>query len=183
MRLNTLRLLASDSHPHWSHGTQLLTIQLRFSTQILSGVSGTITSVIPIDLFEYPDYADIGQLFDEYRILRANVHYVPRCRNAYDSSTTGSVPGNLVIYVDYDESSASSGYELAWQHDTTHAICTNQDQHVKVKPMGQPDLAWKNTAITTTASAWVKFYASSLSISNLYGRAFVTLDVQLRSVQ
>lgn len=170
-------------HPSFTNGTQIFEIQFRFAVRLTTTAGGSLTQVVPFQLTAVEESLAIADLFDEFRITHGECTYVPHCRNAYDSSLAGEVPQAIAAFIDYDSSGTNLDLNEAWSTDTGKCFCTNETTHWDVHPMGQPDLAWKNTtADQSVASAYWKPYGNNLSISSEYGVLFCKMNVQFRAV-
>jgi len=146
-------------------------------TNSSSSVGGTIADVVPVSIANLNHYSSIASMWDEYRILSATLHYAPEIISA--TSANASVDG--LVVVDYDNSTALASYSSAFDYDNVmHWYPLNGPLSIRyVASKLAPDNEWYNTS-SPTVVGWFKFYATGLSISQTYGRYYLTIEVQYR---
>jgi len=162
----------------FNKGTQCPVIRLKCALQAISStVGGVIAIAIPISLnvaFRYTSWDDV---FDEFRIVRAEFVYHPHSVY-YPTGTSRTICTNI----DYDDSSTPTSKDVAFALDTGKAWST--DEIIRpglVLPDFVPDEQWYNCQTDqATAVAYVKFYSDGCSVSLAYGEAFGWMDVQFR---
>jgi hypothetical protein len=159
-------------------GTQNPVIRLKCALQaVSSSVGGVIALSFPISLNQVYRYTSWDDVFDEFRIVRAEYVYHPH--SVYYPTGTSRT---ITTYIDYDDAGAPVSKDSSYAFDTGKAWST--DEIIRpglVLPDFVPDEQWYNCQVDqATAVAWVKFYSDGCSVSLPYGEAFGWMDVQFR---
>jgi len=151
-----------------------------FTTQstaggVLSGVidnsvaSGTCLNVCS-------DWSNLAATWGEYRVLAMQARFFPY--NRYSKTTTNCAPG--IIAVDRTNNTAISSINDGMSHDSWKVFSLEDPRTVVVKMDGTDEAQWRLTA-SGVAYAWIKYYATNLSVTITYGEWFVEYCVQFRS--
>jgi len=166
----------------FSHGLQQPVIKLAYGISTLtSDVGGEMNETFPIQLSTLSNISDIDTLFDEFRILRAESHYVSWFTNTDVSSTqTNRIIGG---YTDYGDSATPTSLDDVWSHVGAAEIRnTNQNFSLYYHAVEEPDKEWLPIASSAVPGGWFKYYAGSLPASTTIGAVFMTAEVQFRGV-
>ncbi len=159
--------------PFWDalfgKGTQAPGFRLYMSTQTITITASTAyTSVIKVELDQYLNYADLANVFDEYRPLRAMIEFVPN-QQVIAATTTFSTG---VAAIDYDDTAALGSLDGAAAYDTHKFF-----QYVGLAGIAKPtrwnvdfdwlpDEQWLTTATANSPFAtWKPYIGSSHGLS------------------
>jgi len=193
--LNKVELRVLDSHlamgltarrgnipilrDYFRKGTQNPVLRLKCAlVAVSSTVGGVIDTVIPISLNQVFRYTSWDDVWDEFRIVRAEFFYQPH--SVYYPTGTSRT---ITSCIDYDDATAHTSKNGCFALDTGRAWSTNEIINWgPVQPDSFPDEQWYNTQTDqATAVAYCKLYADGCSVSLAYGEAFGWLDVQFRA--
>lgn len=157
---------------------QSYTVTTRMSRVVsaTSNGSGVLSAIINNDPSNYTSWADFTPLFDEYRVLAMEVHYVPNVNNTYN---TTYLPQPVIHVWDRDASGALTSLGQGMDYESAVPSNINVPFKGHVKMTGSEDSAFINTA--APVKTWSYFnYASGLTASTTYGSYFVQILVQFR---
>jgi len=160
-------------------GTQAPTLRLKAGLWAITSTAGAVINVVITISFDQVYLSTSwDDIFDEFRILGAQGLYQPHTVHYYGVGT----PRDMVVNVDYDSVTALSSKSEAWSYDTAKIMQVHTPSALPtVRIDGGPDTNWWNTQTdqATVMAAW-KFFSDGLTISNAYGEAFGSFDVQFR---
>jgi len=166
-------------HALFHKGTQCPTLRLKAGLWAVSSTAGAvITLVIPISFDQVYLSTSWDDVFDEFRILGAQGYYQPHTVHYYGVGA----PRDMIVNVDYDSVVVLASKSEAWSYDSAKIMQVHTPASLPaVRIDGGPDTNWWNTQVdqATVMAAW-KFYADGCTISNAYGEAFGSFDVQFR---
>jgi hypothetical protein len=179
-RFNSRVDLSMSPRPTFVRGTQVVPLRLRgVISSAISSAAGVLNFVQNINITQALNNAQLINLFDEYRIVKAQVEYIPFAQYALANVSATYV--DALSMVDYDSSAALTSYSVAWNFDTTKHFALDERSVITIRPLGQPDLAWTSVG-TGVDVAWYKVFASGLSNGTTYGRFYLTMWAQFRGI-
>lgn len=168
-------------------GTQQPVMKVRTGFTTLS-TTGTpnLVQVVGMDVSGITQWASLANLFDEYRVRRADLKITPQYVGyGASASTLSAMP--VICVVDYDDGTALTALSNAIQYDSAKILYMGSSKPsthiVTALPEGQPDLAWVTTA-TPTIPFWFKFWSISTLIptSGTIGYCYIELEIEFRQL-
>jgi hypothetical protein len=126
-------------------------------------------------LNSFLDSGNLEATWDEYRCLSVLVTYVPNVENAIFPSVAYTVAAGVV---DNDNSTALTSLASAADYESCKFFSLTRRTQWVFRMMGSEDSGFLNSG--TTATAWFKFYATSLTASQNYGQFIVVAIFQFR---
>jgi len=146
----------------------LRTTELSFAFQISSGVGSTITNSIALQLNNFDEYTSFANLYDEYRLLAADMIFVP---NAEKSIQAATLYAPLIMVLDRDASAVLTSYGNGIDYESAVVASLNAQRKISYRMSGSEDALFITNP--ATVPAWFKLYAQGLSASTAYGWVFV----------
>ncbi len=174
-------------HVRTLFGTQQPILNVTTGVTTLTSSGTNLTQVVAMDVSGVAAWSSLANLFDEYRVRRAQLHIQP-LYSGYGgtASTLAAMP--IIVVVDYDDATAIASLTNAMQYDTKKILFLGSAMPTNLKsklaqPEGQPDMAWVTTA-TPVTPFWWKFW----SITNLIpssaavGYCYITAEIEFRQM-
>jgi len=177
--------------PMFFKGTQAPVIRLYMSNTTITTAASTIYStVFTVSASTLLNFSDFAACFDEYRVLRGEIQYVPFV-TAANSTPSVSAQGFCVAVVDYANSGALASLSTALSHDTRRLFSLIVNARVKpaiaierwpLQFEKLPDEEWISVSTTGTAFAYWKPFAGTIHGlgNNDVGYLMGWVDVQFR---
>jgi len=141
-------------------GTQNPVFMLRFSSVITVVTGNAYNTVIAINASQFPRFADLANLFDEYRPIMGRVHF-------YGKAKVENTGANILHtgfgygVVDYADSTAITTHQNAVEYDThkpfsydSRSKLSVQKWQLQFEPL--PDQDWIPIATQSTNFCWWK---------------------------
>jgi len=164
------------------------TLLLHRADDAISSAAGIIAGAVSINPNGVPGWADLVEVFDEFRVLAVELEYFPR--NRYSKTTTVCVPG--YAYVDHSDSSTPGSATLLQEAESCRVMSLEDPWTDRFDFGGNkaPPLTWRmsgieeaeflNTSSFTQVPGSIKYYFQNLSASTTYGLFFAHYLVQFR---
>lgn len=146
----------------------LRTVELSFATTITSSGGGQVVNVFPLNISAFNENANFIALFDEWRLLSAEMEFVPAAEGALNTVNLLSLP--LVMVCDRDSSGAIPNYSGAINFSSAKVRAINMPQRIIYKMSGSEDAAFITS--TSAAAASFKLFANALTPSVNWGVVF-----------
>lgn len=174
--------------PSFMKGTQIVELRLPLTAYKITTANATAyNTVLSVTAAVFNNFTDCANLFDEYRIVRGELHY-----HATYSNTANNV-GWGGATVDYSISAAFSSFDAMYSHDTrVIGSFTNYNSKdvgkvrfkwpLKFDPM--PDQDWIPTTTSNTVFCYWKPYllAATINASEDAGHLLGWADFQFRGM-
>lgn len=157
---------------------EVVSIPMIFTGLLTSTAGGIIDVYYGSDPNSYAlaDWTALVALYGEYRTLGVEVKFFPY--NRYSKSTVVCTP--VVVLVDREQPSAALGsYQVAASHESARITSLEDPWTESGKMQNAEESQFISTAGTQNLYS-IKMYADGLSVSTVYGRAFVYLLLQFR---
>jgi hypothetical protein len=154
-----------------------VTTVIGFDTVLASTAGGVVNSVFDnsaSSLGNTAEWATLIQSWAEYRVLLMHFEYFPV--NRYSKVTTVTYPGILVV--DRVSNAALSSIIDGMNHSSSKVLSLEDPTTISISMNGTDEAAWRPT--NGSAYAFIKFYASSLTVSTNYGIVYIWYRVQFR---
>jgi hypothetical protein len=144
----------------------------------ISASGGVVNTVFSDDIASANDYASFAAIWDEYRVLQMEVHYVPFNRYNLQLSNV-DVIGPCFVLVDRDDGTATASMALASNYESADlkSLC---DPFKKRVNMASVEDAQFTTTTTTVARNWIKLYGTGFTSSVVFGTIHQFALVQFR---
>jgi hypothetical protein len=154
-----------------------VTTLITFTGLITSTAGGVIDTNFSDDPASYAvaDWTNLAATWHEVRSLGLRVEFFPH--NRYSKTTVVCTP--LITVIDRQSAGTLGSYATAMAHSSARK-CSLEDPWVEEVRMQNAEEAQFTSSSGTQSLKWVKFYADGLSVSTVYGRAFVYNLLQLR---
>lgn len=159
--------------------TTVVEIVLAGGGAITSTAGGVIANTFSIDdpgtAANWSDYATV---WDEYRVLAAELYYSPQ--NVFNKlTTTVCAPGYLVI--DRDGSSALTSYSQASAYGSSRFLSLEKPFRSIFRMNGVREAIFVTTASPGSTGSWLMYF-SGLTASMTYGQVLIKWRVQFRGI-
>lgn len=172
-------------------GTQYPTLRLYQQRVLINTTAATVVnSVIQATAASFLNFADLANIFDEYRPIRGELYVYNMYHNFQPNAAIGSPAAPAVGVIDYNDTTALASYDAGLSYDT-HRIFVVYPTVITSPPKPNrwplrfeelPDQEWIPTSTDTTAFASLKLYADGTDIFNA-SRVLMTtgwMDFQFR---
>jgi len=161
---------------------QVVPVQMYQEVAVTTNGSGVAAPVVVLSLASFDEYTNFSAVYDEWRLIGAEVEYVPLSTVPTASLTAGTTSsGNMVLCVDRD----SSGNLTSQASGTAQAGITFNPFTRSGKIIYRIESSDESIFLSTTSGvqAWFKLYAASLANTQTYGTLFVKGLWQFRGRQ
>jgi hypothetical protein len=141
--------------------------------------TGTMNNVWGLNVSLANNYTNYTNSYDEWRLLGAELTYVPDMEDAPipATSSTTLLGSAQVGVVDRDSSSNLTSFN-AFEFASAQVKAINKEMKLSFQMSGSEDAQFITS--TSASSAWFKFWATGLTNSSTYGTVFVKMLWQFR---
>ena len=155
-------------------GTWMPKIKFHTTSTAIAGVTGVLTTVVRLRAADLAYFSSLAGIFDEFRYAGpVKVNYRP----TYEIASTGTIWPYAIGVIDFVDATvlASIGGALFYDTEQIFLLAMPRASHGDpittwhTRLLGQPDLVWMDTGVTTTDVAWFKTY-NYLNVTEI-GRA------------
>ena len=175
--LDKSMLMRFLKEPMFAQGTSLHTLRLHTDISLSSDATGSIANVINESPTSAPDWVNLANTFDKYRVIGFEVKFYPN--NRYSKTTTTCTP--VIVTVDRDDLAPLASYGQASESEGAVEKTLEDPWSYCASAQGSPSLDFRD-CLSSTNTYFIKLFASGLSVSTVYGRLFVTTMVQFQGV-
>lgn len=155
--------------------TDTHTQSMHYATFVYADSSSYFKNVYGSSPAQAQDWADMANIYKEYRTLGWKLSYHPS--NRYSKVTTLTNPVASVI--DRNSSTALTTYQQAAGYASCKIRSLEDPFTITVKMSGVAEAAYVSTASPVSVSI-IKFYGELLTASALYGLVLIEYEVQFR---
>lgn len=169
-------------------GTWMPKIKFHSTSTNIACVTGVLTSVMRLRAGDLAYFTSLAGVFDEYRFAGpVEVNYRP----TYEVATTGNIWPYGIGVIDLVDSTVLASIGGSLFYDTAKIFLLAMPRASEGAPvvtwktrlLGQPDLAWLDTAATTTDVAWFKTYNYlNVSGSVTFGATEWVVEIEFRQL-
>jgi len=163
--------------PGGSEQRDLAIAPLVFTTELISTGGNQILNVFGSSPSSAtPDWTSLAALYDEYRTLSIEVHYIP-----YDRYNRGTsvYTTSLAIVLDQDDIVPLTSYANALTYGSAKLVSLDTPWKRVMKMSGIENSVW-TTTVSPVNLFCVKVYSDGLSTVTTYGRIVMYYMVQFR---
>jgi len=154
----------------------MVTEPLIYTVDLASTVIGEVLNVFGSSPSSCTDWTSLASMYDEYRTLSIEVHYVPYDR--YNRGTTVYTTA-LVVCTDQDDIVPLTSYVAGLTYASSKLMSFDTPWKRVVKMSGIENAVWTTTAAPVNLFC-VKCYANGLTNSTTYGKIVIYYLVQCR---
>ena len=163
--------------PSMKNEDHLTTMALHVQVTVASDAGGSITLVQSNNPSIGPDWVNLANSFDKYRMLGFRFKFLPN--NRYSKSTTVTTP--VFVVGDRDDISALSSYTAAMNYESVRELSLEDPWTFCLNSLSSEALQFRD-CLSSAATEWIKLYATGLSVSTTYGIGLVTWVVQFQGL-
>jgi len=169
-------------------GTWMPKIKFHSTSTSIAGVTGVLNTVVRLRAADLAYFSSLAGIFDEFQFA-GPIELL--FRPTFEIATTGNIWPYAIGVIDLVDSTALASIGGALFYDTSKIFllamprASGGDPIVRwdTRLLGQPDLAWMDTGVTTTDVAWFKTYNYlNVSGSNTYGAVEWICQIQFRQL-
>lgn len=154
-------------------GTQYPTLRLYQQQVLINTTAATaVNSVIQATAASFLNFADLANIFDEYRPIRGELYVYNIQSNFIPSAAVGVQCVPAVGVIDYNDTTALASFDAGLSYDThkvfilypTTILNPPKPNRWTMKFEELPDQEWIPSSTDTTAFASLKLYAAGTDI-------------------
>lgn len=164
--------------PCYEMQNSMTTLRLNSTSAITSTSSSTITDVFTETPVNSPQWVNLANVFDRYRVLGFQIKYVPR--NKYNKAGTFTTAAVCVV-TDRDDLTALTSVSDAQRYESLKEYSLDDTWKYTAVAQTSPSLYFRD-ALAPTNSYAIKLFASNLTSLNTYGDIFVSYLVQFQAL-
>lgn len=150
---------------------------------LTSSAGGTITTVLSMDPSGFPDWGQIVNYYDEFRVM--GVRLILMCVQQTSIATTQNL--GWIVFDNDDTSvigSGNSGAQFVHKYvvpsQFTHINGKSPELMFKRPVSKTSPVIWRDVAAPATSDGSIKFYFDGLSVSTKYFQYYVEYFVEAR---
>jgi len=166
--------------PNSNQSTSLKTIHLSYVTQLVSSGGGAIVTAIDKDPSAVaPEWPGLVSVFDEYRVLAMQLHYVPR--NQYQSGAT-LMPA-LVVAIDHDDATIPPTFASVYTKESAKLVNVANEWWITWRMFGIENSIFADCNVPATGKGSIKIYnCGTFDNTRTYGDFILNWLVQFKGV-
>lgn len=191
-RLN--KELRSQMKPNQDVKRHIFKFERSWDSGNLSALTTEVDTAFSFQLSDLPSYTEFTALFDQYRIVGVDMHFIPH-QNTCPVTSANATTTNILIAPDYDDATAVNLAALL-QKAGLKIYNFNKEFHFFLKPMIAAaaysgtftsylsmEPQWIDVASPSVVHYGVKTVMTPCSSTNLSGwRVFLTYHLEFRMV-
>jgi len=112
--------------------------------------------------------ASLAAVYDQYRILKCKVDFLPVFTDIVANATGTSNPGNLHTIIDYDDAVSPANTQAMAKYSTYRSVTAVRRHRVTVKPMSAVG-AYSGVVFTGFDSVYAQWHQTTSNAINHYG--------------
>jgi len=183
----TSRYRGSVHSPGWQSNVRTIAVELVQLVTLASSAGGVINAVFDQTMTGLSGWTSFSAVWDEFRVLKALVEYVPA--NRYNRGATTTLPGFVAVDRDSNSAITAAGTILAYESVRIFGLddpwLMSQPGSRYVPPSFEMssvnDATWLTTNVPNpTVKPCIKTFFNGLTASTTYGTCLYRVLVQFR---
>lgn len=163
--------------PQFFQQTSLHTFKLHYDVALSSDPTGSITNVFGETPNSSPDWVNLANSFDKYRVIGFQMKFYPN--NRYSKTTTTCTP--IVISIDRDDPTSLTSYSQASEAESAVEKTLEDPWSFYATAQNGDGLSFRDT-LSATQTYYIKLFSTGLTVSTTYGRLMFSFLVQYQGL-
>jgi len=156
---------------------QTYNVNLCSTTSLVSSAGGVISAVISNSLSSMNENASFMAIFDEYRVLAMECHFIWNNNNTF-SASLAQAP--FITVIDRDSNGAISTVAAAFNFESAVLHSSGQNFKRTARMHSVEDAAFQTSTPGTGSTFYLKTYGTGFTVSTNYATIFTKFLVQFR---